>query len=82
MSEITKANTAETLEFSDLYVEFEPCQRIDIQLETVVLGQFGDAIQTVVRKLLDNCHISEEPIHVVPARKYAEYANQRQLSGR
>lgn len=66
MSEIIKAATAGTMESSDVYVEIEPCQQgIEIQLESVVLGQFGDAIQSVVREVLDSCCISNARLHIV-----------------
>ena len=53
MTDIIKAATAGTMESSDVYVEIEPCEQgIEIQLESVVLGQFGEAIDSAVRDVL------------------------------
>ncbi len=53
MTQIVRAATAGTLESSDVYVEIEPAESgIQISLESVVKGQFGDAIEAVVREVL------------------------------
>ena len=53
MTEIVKSAAAGTMESSDVYVEIEPChQGIEIQLDSVVKGQFGAAIEAVVREVL------------------------------
>ena len=46
MAEIVRVASAGTLESSDAYVEIEPADEgIEIQLESVVKAQFGEAIE-------------------------------------
>lgn len=53
MTEIVRAASAGTLESSDVFVEIEPAEKgIEIRLESVVKGQFGTAIEAVVREVL------------------------------
>ena len=66
MTDIIKAAAAGTMESSDVYVEIEPWdQGIEIQLESVVQGQFGTAIETVIREVLEDCSIAHARLHVV-----------------
>ena len=54
MSEIVRRANAGTLESSDVYVELEPAQNgIEIELDSVVEGQFGAQIRRVVAEVLD-----------------------------
>ncbi|MBE6944270.1 MAG: citrate lyase ACP, partial [Ruminococcaceae bacterium] len=51
--DILRRASAGTMESSDAYVEIEPGQNgLSIQLESVVLGQFGDSIDRTVREVL------------------------------
>lgn len=50
--EIIQTASAGTMESSDVYVEIEPGQGIEILIESVVKGQFGDAIHRVVKEVL------------------------------
>ena len=50
--EIVKTASAGTLESSDVYVEVSPGSGVEIELESVVQLQFGDAIEAVVRDVL------------------------------
>ena len=53
MSEIVRRATAGTLESSDAYVELEPGgDGIEIELDSVVEGQFGAQIRRVVAEVL------------------------------
>lgn len=53
MAEIVRVASAGTLESSDVYVEIEPWEQgVEIQLESVVKGQFGGAIESAVRATL------------------------------
>lgn len=53
MTEIIRPASAGTLESSDAYVEIEPWDRgIEINLESVVKAQFGQAIEAAVRETL------------------------------
>lgn len=66
MEEIIRKAAAGTMESSDAYVEIEPGNGgIKIQLESVVKGQFGTAIQTVVREVLSDCGIENAKISIV-----------------
>ena len=52
MAEIVRVASAGTLESSDAYVEIEPADEgIEIQLESVVKAQFGEAIEQAVREV-------------------------------
>ena len=53
------------MESSDAYVEIEPAQGLQIQLESVVAQQFGDAIRTVVQDVLTEQGIENAKIRVV-----------------
>lgn len=50
--EIIQTASAGTMESSDVYVEIEPGQGLEILIESVVKGQFGDAIHQVVAEVL------------------------------
>ena len=63
--EIIKKASAGTMESSDAYVEIEPSDRLEIQLESVVHKQFGDAIQASVADVLKNCGITKATVRVV-----------------
>ena len=62
--EIKKLATAGTLESSDVYVELEPNDSgIVIDIDSVVLNQFGEDIRRVVTEVLEaqeveNAHVS------------------------
>ena len=63
--ELIKSAVAGTMESSDAYVEIEPAQGLDIQLESVVAQQFGDAIREVVREVLTEQGVENAKIRVV-----------------
>ena len=63
--ELIKSAVAGTMESSDAYVEIEPAKGLDIQLESVVAQQFGDAIRSVVRDVLTEQGIENAKIRVV-----------------
>lgn len=63
--EIVKNASAGTMESSDVYVEIEPAAALDIQLESVVLEQFGDDIRAVVREVLDTCGVTKASVRVI-----------------
>ena len=64
--EILKRATAGTMESSDAYIEIEPSQDgLHIQLESVVLGQFGDAIDRAVREVLSEQGITNANVRVI-----------------
>ena len=62
---IVKYATAGTLESSDAYVEIEPGENgVTIQLESVVLEQFGDAIECAVRDVLKNLGVDQAQVRI------------------
>ena len=53
MGKIVRSAAAGTMESSDVYVELSPGENgIEIELDSVVLGQFGDDIRRSVEEVL------------------------------
>ena len=64
--EILKRASAGTMESSDAYVEIEPGTKgLQIQLESVVLNQFGDAIDKAVREVLAEQGVENANVRVI-----------------
>ena len=63
--EIMKIATAGTMESSDAYVEIEPSNALDIQVESVVLDQFGDSIRAVVGEVLAENGVKNANVRVI-----------------
>lgn len=63
--EIKRCAAAGTMESSDVYVEIEPGNGIDIQLESVVKEQFGDSILQVVQEVLSDCGVEDATVRLV-----------------
>ncbi len=63
--ELIKSAVAGTMESSDAYVEIEPAEGLQIQLESVVAQQFGQAIRDVVRDVLAQQGVENAKIRVV-----------------
>ena len=63
--EIKNRASAGTMESSDAYVEIEPAETLQIRLESVVLGQFGEAIKAVVRDVLQEQDVQKANVRVV-----------------
>lgn len=63
--EITKRAVAGTLESSDLYVMIEPWDNgIEFELESVVMGQYGESIKQVVYEILQEYGIKNVKISI------------------
>jgi citrate lyase subunit gamma (acyl carrier protein) len=62
--DIIQTASAGTMESSDVYVEIEPGQGIEILIESVVKGQFGDAIKQVVTEVLQEQGVENARITV------------------
>ena len=61
-----KRAAAGTLESSDAYIEIEPGENgLEIQLESVVLGQFGESIDRTVRQVLAEQGVTNAHVRVV-----------------
>ena len=63
--DIVKCASAGTMESSDAYVEIEPAQALEIQLESVVKQQFGEAILAVVGEVLQEQGVEKANVRVV-----------------
>ena len=64
--DILKRAAAGTLESSDAYIEIEPGENVlEIQLESVVLGQFGESIDRTVRQVLAEQGVTNAHVRVV-----------------
>ncbi len=63
--DIIKNASAGTMESSDVYVEIEPADKLQLQLESVVQAQFGDEIRTVVQEVLQQCGVEKASVRVV-----------------
>ena len=64
--DILRRASAGTVESSDAYIEIEPGQNgLSIQLESVVLGQFGDSIDRTVREVLAEKDVTNANVRVI-----------------
>jgi len=63
--EIVRSASAGTMESSDVYVEIEPAQGLEVQLESVVQEQFGQEIRTVVQEVLAECGVEKANVRVI-----------------
>lgn len=63
--EIVKTACAGTMESSDVYVEIEPADALDIRLESVVKQQFGDEILRVVGEVLQENAVEKANVRIV-----------------
>ena len=66
MGKIIKPATCGTMESSDVFVTLEPgCDGLDIQIESVVMKQFGDEIMAVVKDVLREFDVRDAFVSVV-----------------
>lgn len=64
--EIKKAAVAGTLESSDCMVTVEPGQgRIELDLDSAVIRQYGKRIRQVIRETLDRLDVKDAKVTVV-----------------
>lgn len=63
--DVLKNASAGTMESSDAYVEITPGTGLQIQLESVVAQQFGQAIDAVVREVLAEQGVQNANVRVV-----------------
>ena len=65
MAQIIKTASAGTMESSDAYVQIAPGNgTVEIELESVVKGQFGKEIEAVVRQVLAECGVTDAVVSV------------------
>ena len=64
--DIIKRASAGTMESSDAYVEIEPAENgISVELESVVLAQFGDQIRETVLDVLADQGVEHANLRVI-----------------
>lgn len=61
---ITATAVAGTLESSDVYVKVEPCDTLEISIESVVYNQFADAIRASVEEILKEMDVESGKISI------------------
>ena len=61
---ITSLAVAGTLESSDIYVEVEPSDELELNIESVVLSQFGDEIRATILSVLEELGVKNGKISV------------------
>ena len=63
--EIKCRAAAGTLESSDVYVEIAPGDgAVEIEINSVVAGQFGGAIERTVREVLSECGVTDAFVRI------------------
>ena len=66
MNEIICRATAGTLESSDVFVTLEPCDEgLEIEIDSVVKNQFGDAILRTVEDVLAELDVRNAKLSIV-----------------
>ena len=66
MEKIICRATAGTLESSDVFVTLEPCDSgLEIEIDSVVKNQFGDAIRAAVEDVLKEQNVTSARVSVV-----------------
>ena len=63
--DIQKKASAGTLESSDVYVEIEPGKGIEIFVDSVVQGQFGESIHQLVQEVLQEQSVENASVRVL-----------------
>ncbi len=61
---IAKKAVAGTLESSDAYVEIEPCGEISVELDSVVIDQFGESIRRTAEEVLSECGVTGAKLRI------------------
>ena len=61
---ITSIAVAGTLESSDIYVEVEPSEKLELNIESVVLNQFGEEIRATILSVLEELGVKNGKISV------------------
>lgn len=61
---ITTNAVAGTLESSDVYVKVEPCDTLEIEIESVVYNQFADQIKETICSVLEELEVESGKISI------------------
>ena len=66
MGELLKRAVAGTMESSDAYVELEPgVNGIELDIDSVVINQFGDALRAVVEEVLQERGVQNAKVKLI-----------------
>ncbi len=61
---ITKSAVAGTLESSDVYVKAEPCDKLEVEVESVVYNQFAEEIKKSIMEVVEDLGVTSGKITV------------------
>ena len=61
---ISSTAVAGTLESSDVYVKVEPCDTLEISIESVVYNQFAEEIEASVKNVLNEMGVESGKISI------------------
>ena len=59
---ITTSAVAGTLESSDVYVKVEPCDKLEIEIESVVYNQFAEEIKKSIMEVVEELGVDSGKI--------------------
>lgn len=65
MAKLVKHAAAGTMESSDVYVEMEPADGLTVEIDSVVVNQFGDEIRRVVGEVLREQDVTDAKVRLV-----------------
>ena len=65
MSQIKKQACAGTMESSDTYVEIEPAEELQIEIESAVYAQFGESIRCAAQEVLREDSVEKARVQIV-----------------
>ncbi len=61
---IKASAVAGTLESSDVYVKVEPCDKLEIEVESVVYNQFAEEIEKSIMEVVEDLKVESGKISV------------------
>ena len=61
---ITTSAVAGTLESSDVYVKVEPCDKLEIEIESVVYNQFAEEIKKSIMEVVEELGVGSGKISI------------------
>ena len=61
---ITTSAVAGTLESSDVYVKVEPCDKLEIEIESVVYNQFAEEIKKSIIEVVEELGVDSGKISI------------------
>ena len=64
MTEIVRSACAGTMESSDVYVKVEPCDKLEIEIESVVYNQFAEEIKKSIMEVVEELGVDSGKISI------------------